>query len=106
MALFNLISLITRKKRIADHAPRITQQSRQAVQRLVESRMDELSGPEMRGYIRARANLVVAQHVQAAIQQETDLQPADKDDLIHLVIEQLTDTITRKPQIQRTCLAA
>lgn len=93
MALLNLGLRSRTEERLAKLASRIVERSRSDVTRRVLGLRADMSTSEARGYIRARAAVVVQREVNVALGRERHLRTSDRRRLIAMVMDALVDGV-------------
>jgi len=96
MALLNLGVRSRSEERLARLAWRIVERSRSEVMRRIWGLREDMSSSEARGYIRARAAIVVQREVNLALGRERSLRPADRRRLISMVTDALVNGVFRE----------
>ena len=88
-------------------AERIAERSFSDISRRLSGLSPEMSGAEARGYIRARAGIVVHCEVNRILQRERRLRPADRAQLIALATEMVVEGCLRTShEAPDSCFAA
>ena len=93
MALFNLGMRSRSEERLAKLAKRVVERSRSEVTRRLLGLRADMSNSEARGYIRARAAVVVQREVNLALGREQRLRPSDRRRLIAMVTDALVNGV-------------
>ncbi len=93
MALLNLGARSRTEDKLAKLTRRIVERTRGEVTRRLLGLRADMSNAEARGYIRARAAVVVQREVNLALSRERRLKPSDRQRLIGMVTDALVDSI-------------
>ncbi len=93
MALLNLGKRSRSEERLARIANRIVERTRSEVTRRILGLRADMSNSEARGYIRARAAVVVQREVNLVLGRERRLRPSDRRRLIGMVTDALVNGI-------------
>lgn len=100
MALFRLSARSRTVDRLTKLAKRITERCRSEVAQRVLGIEPDMSPCEARGYIRARAAVVVHREVDVTLERERRLGRADRARLISLVTDALVADVTSENRIR------
>src|SRR5688572_4601793 len=95
MALWNWLLTQVRTWKLEEHAEDIAIQALDPVWRLVAHRVATMSLAEARGYIRARAALVLSNEASVLLSRAVHLE-AHRSDLLHLASYILVDRLERR----------
>ena len=93
MALFNLGTRSRSEERLVRLTRKIVERSRSEVTRRLLGLRADMSDSEARGYIRARAAVVVHREVNLALGSEKRLRPSDRHRLIAMVTDALVNGV-------------
>jgi hypothetical protein len=93
MGLFNLIAQLRRRERLTIMARRIAERSLDEVARRVVGLGPEMSAAESRGYIRARAAIVICREVNLLLALNRHVHFDDRTRLTHLATEEVVDRL-------------
>ena len=96
MALFNVGTRSRSEERLSKLARRIAERSWSEVSRRILGLHSEMSSSEARGYIRARAAVVVQREVNLAFMHDRRLRAVDRCKLITMVTDALVNSIFRE----------
>ena len=93
MGLFNLITLLRKRERLTRIARRIAERSLDEVARRVVGLSPEMSLAETRGYVRARAAVVIYREVNLLLARERRIHFDDRTRLVRLATEEVVHDI-------------
>ena len=93
------------EERLAKLAKRIAERSYAEVIKRIDGMVPDMSPSEARGYIRARAALVVHREVNRALHRERRLKASERAKLITLVTEAIVEAVGDQNRMQRPIAA-
>ena len=93
MGLFNLITQLRRRERLTIMARRIAERSLDEVARRIVGLSPEMSAAETRGYIRARAAVVICREVNLLLALGRHVNFDDRTRLTHLATEEVVNRL-------------
>lgn len=106
MALFRFLNLFPSTERLAELAQKIATQNLPAVQQRLTGLTPSMATAEIRGYVRARASVILRQAVAAAIRQQQAAE-ASAEQLLELAMERVIATAAvRRPAVRQPVVAA